>query len=800
MRRAVRRRRRLGPDMETIRNWLPPAVIAAAEAAWLGPGAAWAQEAAPGVAGAAGAVCGLAVQTAALGHRRRTPVGALAWTVAASVLGQLSWPDGYLGIGTLVALYSLAVLRPASVTVRAAAAVIGAEWLLSLLRVGPRPALVPELVLSTVVYALCAGLGERRRQWLAGRLTAARRLAAAEDGRRRAGETERERLARELHDVSAHHLTSVVVTVDAARRLGGSRPGLRAEALAFAERTGTETLTALRGLVGLLQDAERPGPPQPMTARIRELVAEFGRLGRPISTEIPPDLAGTAAEAAWGIVREALTNVLRHAPGTAVRVRLRRCDGQLLVAVDNTAPRPAGTPRPAAALGGGRGIDGMRRRAAAAGGRLTAGPGPDGGWQVRAELPDDTGPRPATAARRRRDALRVQRLCDPALTVAAGTLPLFAALADMENPTDTGHRADAGGLAVLALLAAVHALPLLWRRRAPRAALAGVLTTAWLWPPAVACSLLPAPMAPFLAAGLITEALAVYAVAVYGPRPAGTWPLVLAASTAAAAVLPVTAGVDGTLGGLPASWTSVLVVTAVTWTLLTPAFALLWTTGVAVRRHRLRVLAREHHALASSAWQAGLAADAERRRLAARLREAVLDRTAGVAENAAHGRLEDVADAARSALAAMRELLHSLDGAGLRGQRLAPSPTAADFGALCHRLRAAGRDVRLRGLAGTAAELPPSVALLAYRTVASALDAGDRGPARVTLRRRRGTLHITVSGVPLAVTGPVAERLRVQADAGEGRITFAPTGTVQVSLPASPRSTPTQEVPPSPHM
>ncbi|MEU5088947.1 ATP-binding protein [Streptomyces sp. NPDC021356] len=787
--------------MENVRNWLLPALLAVGEVLWLGTGAAWAAEAVPGPAGTVGVLCGLTVQTVALGHRRRTPVGALTWTAAASVLGQMSWPDGYLGIGTLVALYSLAVHCQASVTLRAVAAVIGVEWLLSLARVGPRPELVLEMALETIVYALCAGLGEGRRQWLAGRLTAARRLAAAEDGRRRAAETERERLARELHDVSAHHLTSVVVTVDAARRLGDSRRGLRADALAFAERTGTETLTALRWLVGLLQDADRTEPSQPMTARIEALVADFGRLGRPISTEIPPDLAGRAAEAAWGIVREALTNALRHAPGTAVRVRLRRTGGQLVLTVANTAPRATTAPHPATALGSGRGLDGMRRRAAAVGGQLTASPDPDGGWQVRATLPDDTGPRPATVPRprRRRDALRGQRLSEAALTATAAALPLFVALADMENWTGAGHRAGISGLAVLAMLTTAHALPLLWRRRAPRAGLVGVLAAAWLWPPAVACSLLPAPMAQFLAAGLITEALAAHAVAVYGPAPVSTWPLPLVASTASAVVLPVTAGADGTLGGLPASWTSTLVMAAVTWALLTPTFVLLWTAGLAVRRRRLRVLAREHHALASSAWQAGVAADAERRRLAAKLREAVLDRTALVAELARLGRLDDIADAARSALAAMRELLHSLDGADNPSQRFAPSPTTADLGSLCHGLRAAGRDVRLRGLADTASELPPPLALLAYRIVASALDAGDPGPARVTLRRRRGTLHITVSGVPLAVTGPVAERLRVQADAGEGRITFAATGTVRISLPASPHRPPAQEVPPSPH-
>jgi hypothetical protein len=91
------------------------------------------------------------------------------------------------------------------------------------------------------------------------------------------------------------------------------------------------------------------------------------------------------------------------------------------------------------------------------------------------------------------------------------------------------------------------------------------------------------------------------------------------------------------------------------------------------------------------------------------------------------------------------------------------------------------------------------VALSAYRIVEAALGAGDRGPARVTLRRRRDTLRVTVSGVPLAVTGPVAERLKVQVGAGAGRITLEQAGIVRVLLSARPSPAPVQEVSPSSH-
>ncbi|GDY68163.1 hypothetical protein SAV14893_075560 [Streptomyces avermitilis] len=158
-----------------------------------------------------------------------------------------------------------------------------------------------------------------------------------------------------------------------------------------------------------------------------------------------------------------------------------------------------------------------------------------------------------------------------------------------------------------------------------------------------------------------------------------------------------------------------------------------------------------------------------------------------------------MAATARSALTAMRDMLHSLGDCADHAGRLAPSPTAADLDTLCRTLRAAGRDVRLRGLPEAARELPPSVHVSTYRIVEAALGAGDQGPARVALRRRRGAVHITVTGVRLAVTGPVAERLRVQVAAGEGRLVCEPTGTVRVSLPAGPAPAPVQEVSPSPY-
>ncbi|MFI9170861.1 histidine kinase [Streptomyces lincolnensis] len=783
--------------METLRNWLLPVLLAAGQITWLWPGADLAGAEMPGAAALVAVLGAVVVETAALGRRRQAPVQALAWSLGTLLLGQVAWEDGYFGVGAPIALYSVAVRRPVPVTVRAVAAAVGAEWLLSLVHVGIRPALASEWVLGALLYIVCGGLGEARRQWLKGRSLATRRLALAEEARRRAGDTERRRLARELHDVSAHHLTSVVITADAARRLGDSRPELTAEALSFAERTGTETLTALQRLVGLLRDVDRPDP-RPMTACIEELIAAFGRLGRPIDAVLPDDLAGPAAEAVHGIVREALTNALRHAPGAAAHVSVLRGEGVLELRVDNAAPRGS-APDGVGGLGSGRGVAGMKERAAAVGGELTAGPASGGGWRVRATLPDVTGPWGPPESAGRRDVLREQRLADPAMVFTATLLPLVFALVTVEEWTGASLRAAVPGLLVVAVLLTAHAVPLLWRRRAPWPALLGVLATSWLWPAAVAWAALPSRVSQFFAGGALAELLAVYAVAVYGRGAARTWPAWCAATLSLSGVLVATAGADGELSDEGPMWLIAVLMFVPLAVVLAAVFAGLWGAGLAVRRRRLRILAREDFALAGTLWHAERAADAERRRLAAKLRDAVLHPTAALVEQARRGRLEEVAAGARSALAAMRELLHGLGESQDPGRKLAPAPTVADLDILCRTVRGAGRDVTLRGLPEAARDLPPSVGLSAYRIVEAALGAGDQGPARVTLRRRRDALRVTVSGVPLAVTGPVAERLKVQVGEETGRITLEQAGIVRALLSARPSPAPVQEVSPSSH-
>ncbi|MFE6364274.1 sensor histidine kinase [Streptomyces sp. NPDC057806] len=779
--------------MESIRNWLLPAVLALPNAGMVILVFHMREEHNEFLL-SAGLVAGLLLQLAALGRRRSEPLIALAGTVAGMLVGTFAAPEHFVNLAPFVALYAVASRCGGRVTALATAATIGCSWLPDALRGGSVLEVLTDLGVTATLYVPCAGLGEARRQWLGGRWAAAGRLARAEEERRRAADNERHRLARELHDVSAHHLTSVVVTVDAARRLGAGRPELVAEAMSFAAQTGDETLTALRRLAVVMREAESSDP-LPVSGRLGELITGFSRLGRPIDADLPDDLAGPAAEAVFGIVREALTNTLRHAPGAPVRVRVRRLDGALELSVVNGAPRAAeDRAQVTAQLGSGNGITGMRERAAAVGGDLTSAPTADGGWQVTATLPDTTGPGRPDATLRRRNLRRDQWLADALLGLTAVVLPLYVT---MSAVVDGALPADALGSSVLLLLLTVHALPLLWRRLAPALALTGVAATAWLIPGAVAAGLVPSDWTGLLPAAMVTDAMAVYAVAAYGRRAApGLGATVLATGNVVVAV--TVAAISADMLVLPREESGAITATALAVLAVAgPLMVSLWAIGTGVRRRRIRTVTREANAFSDSVRQAAQEAAAERRRIAAELHESVLQCTTRMVALAGDGRPDDVAAEARAALAAMRELLRSLRG-GQDDAPHAPQPGAADLVDLCRGLRATGRDVTLSGVPRAVEGLPVPVSLTVYRVVQTALDAGDRGPSRVTLRRRRGHLHIHVTGVQLAVAGPVAERLRVQVQSAAGTMSADRAGTLRVSVPAG-ISAPVEEVVPSPY-
>ncbi|MFJ4650491.1 sensor histidine kinase [Nocardia sp. NPDC088792] len=213
---------------------------------------------------------------------------------------------------------------------------------------------------------------------------------------RRAILEEKARIARDLHDVVAHHMSMVVVQAQTAPyRI----PGLSADARAEFESIGTGARAALneiRGLLGVLRsDGQLPEhAPQPTGADVLALLEGARRAGVPIAWTIDgaldavPDTTGLAL---YRIIQESLANASRHAQGAPVEVRIM-CGTSLMLVVGNGHPivsRPQDQPPGADHHAGapGSGIVGMQARAAAVGGMLIAGPRADGGFEVRAELP-----------------------------------------------------------------------------------------------------------------------------------------------------------------------------------------------------------------------------------------------------------------------------------------------------------------------------------------------------------------------------------------------------------------------------
>jgi signal transduction histidine kinase len=230
--------------------------------------------------------------------------------------------------------------------------------------------------------------------WVVGVVVRMRRAAAALAARNealdreaeRAVAAERARIAREMHDIVAHHLSVVVLQAAGARAVGS--PSLRT--LEKIEDSGRRALAETRRLLGVLRGSgnELELAPQPGIAALPALVASIREAGLPVSLAVDGEraqLPGAVDVSAYRIVQEALTNAVRHAGPTHARVRIGYRAGEVSIEVTDNGPRGQ-APRPIARAGGGHGLIGMRERAALFGGTLEAGPY-EGGFRVRATLP-----------------------------------------------------------------------------------------------------------------------------------------------------------------------------------------------------------------------------------------------------------------------------------------------------------------------------------------------------------------------------------------------------------------------------
>ncbi|GIE74944.1 hypothetical protein Aph02nite_08940 [Actinoplanes philippinensis] len=595
---------------------------------------------------------------AALAWRRERPLPALVGVLTGNVIAVLAAPDrpqwvetgdatAIMAIFAIVALFSVAVHAPARLLPAAVAGAVAEQAVTSVVQDG-EPGVdwvyqAQAVVASLALYGLVILLGRRRRRFHAERAEAARRLDAARQANLGAADTERRRLARELHDVTAHHLTSIVVNSSAAEMLGDQRPELRAEALDFAARTGRETLDALRRLVAILPATTGRDD----TPSLGDLADGFRALGQRITVELPDgDPPPERAAAIYGIVREALTNTLRYAPGGHVLVRYTTTE--LLVEDDGGGAEVTG-------LGGGRGVSGMRERAQSLGGDCTAGPREGGGWRVRAVLPGADG-----TVRTAYPWLRGPIGASAALVVLLVLVQAVIMVADEETLPRT-----AAALILLAQIA--HAVPLLWRRRSAWWAFAAVVLTGLLGPLLVQPGPVPARYGYLFLFSCVVDLAAVHAVAVRGARPGLTWLAVPAGAGSVAFVAAVLLSLDDSdpelaLNGMAERLAFVAVMTPLMAILFAVPAAACWGVGFAGRRRRDRMRAREADGLASELEHAAFHALLERRRIAAGLHEDVLRHAAEVPGAAERGDLAGVLGSARRALTAMRALLDGLGG------------------------------------------------------------------------------------------------------------------------------------------
>ncbi|MFF4253683.1 sensor histidine kinase [Streptomyces sp. NPDC001663] len=339
------------------------------------------------------------VASAALAWRRRYPLTVL-WTVMAAAA---LTPDSVARITfyhCVIAAYSAAAYSPYRAPTLAG--LVGTVALIGRPDTPRSPyayfeptvptQYVPLLVsVPLVVAAVGLRTWRRRAAETRTRLTTVQREQT--EALRRAVEHERARIARELHDVVTHNVSVMVIQAGAARTIMETSPDEAREALLAVEAGGRAAMGELRHVMGLLtpdaddaDDAESLAP-QPGLGQLGALVARMRNAGLPVEltvTGTPPRLPSPAVElAAYRVVQEALTNIVKHAAGAEARVRVSYGDKGLDVEVTDTG----GPPGPAAATGNGRGLIGLRERLAVYGGTLRTGPRPLGGYRVHALIP-----------------------------------------------------------------------------------------------------------------------------------------------------------------------------------------------------------------------------------------------------------------------------------------------------------------------------------------------------------------------------------------------------------------------------
>lgn len=336
-----------------------------------------------------------AVATGAIALRRRAPLLTVC-VVAAAVAGpelvaRLTITLWGSLVPLLVALYSVA--RYARYRAALAGAVVTALAVTVIMLRVPVIGTVANIPFTFVPCAVAFAAGRVLRSRQNRHIEDSERVRELESGReetiRAAIADERDRIARELHDIVAHCISVMVVQAGAAEDLLGRDPQLAQPALRSVQDTGRQAVAELGRMLGLLRGerAELALRPQPGTGQLRELAEHMGQTGLPVIFHVqgtPRPLAPGIELTIYRVAQEALTNTLKHAGPASAEIVLRYGEQTVDLEVRDNG-RGAGVP----GTGTGHGLIGMRERVTLYGGSLVAGPSPDCGFAVRMVLPTD---------------------------------------------------------------------------------------------------------------------------------------------------------------------------------------------------------------------------------------------------------------------------------------------------------------------------------------------------------------------------------------------------------------------------
>ncbi|MER5206595.1 sensor histidine kinase [Streptomyces sp. NPDC002825] len=342
-----------------------------------------------------------------VGVRRVWPVAVFVTAALASlVYYALEFPDGYGWLGLMVSLYTLAAYgdgRRSLAIAGVGTAVLATGWLYAAADVQPREA-IGWVFFRIGVAVMSTALGEsvRSRRVIAAdaQERAERAERTREEEARARVDAERLRIAREVHDTVAHAIAIINVQSGVTAHVLDKRPEQAREALQTIAQTSSRTLQEMRAILGVLRGDDDDPVPHSSLEQIDDLTAEARAAGLDVTLEVTSPAAplpSAVDSAAYRILQESITNIIRHTGPTRVTVAVNPAIDHLEIRVtDQGRAGSDRTPvtRPPADRKPGRGILGMRERCQLLGGELNAEPTPAGGFEVTARLPlAPTGPR-----------------------------------------------------------------------------------------------------------------------------------------------------------------------------------------------------------------------------------------------------------------------------------------------------------------------------------------------------------------------------------------------------------------------